>query len=57
MNLTEAVRSLRRRESFFRVTAVQYSNSIVWCGTEHTKGPGDATFEYTDGGHDHQEMS
>jgi hypothetical protein len=34
-----------------------YSNveRIVW--REHPKGPGIATFEYTDGGHDHRQMS
>lgn len=34
-----------------------YSNveRIVW--REHAKGPGVATFEYSDGDHDHQEMS
>jgi hypothetical protein len=29
--------------------------SVVW--REHQKGPGVATFEYRDGGHDHREMS
>jgi len=28
---------------------------LVW--REHQKGPGVATFDYVDGGHDHQEMS
>jgi hypothetical protein len=28
---------------------------IVW--REHAKGPGVATFEYADAGHDHREMS
>jgi hypothetical protein len=28
---------------------------IVW--RDHPKGPGVATFEYVDGGHDHREMS
>ena len=34
-----------------------YTNvtSIVW--REHVNGPGVATFEYADGGHDHQQMS
>jgi hypothetical protein len=34
-----------------------YSNvkGIVW--RDHLKGPGVATFEYLDGGHDHREMS
>ena len=29
--------------------------SIVW--REHAKGPGVATFQYDDGGHDHQQLS
>jgi hypothetical protein len=39
------------------VTATSYSNivRIVW--REHDKSRGVATFEYTDGGHDHREMS
>jgi len=39
------------------MTATLYSNivRIVW--REHVKGPGVATFEYSDGGHDHREMS
>jgi len=28
---------------------------MVW--RRHAKGPGVATFEYADGGHDHQQMS
>jgi hypothetical protein len=28
---------------------------LVW--REHAKGPGVATFEYEDGGHDHRQMS
>jgi hypothetical protein len=30
-------------------------NRIMW--RQHAKGPGVATFEYVDGGHDHREMS
>jgi hypothetical protein len=30
-------------------------NRIVW--RKHAKGPGVATFEYIDGGHDHRKMS
>ncbi len=39
------------------MTATLYTNinRIVW--REHAKGPGVATFDYTDGGHDHREMS
>jgi len=39
------------------MTATQYSNivRIVW--REHATSPGVATFEYTDGGHDHREVS
>ncbi len=39
------------------VTATLYTNinRIVW--RQHAKGPGVATFDYTDGGHDHREMS
>ena len=39
------------------MTITHYANvqRIVW--REHAKGPGVATFEYTDGGHDHRKMS
>jgi hypothetical protein len=39
------------------VTPTHYANiqRIVW--RDHAKGPGVATFEYFDGGHDHREMS
>ncbi len=39
------------------MTESVYTNvrRIVW--REHAKGPGVATFEYVDGGHDHREMS
>ena len=30
-------------------------NRLVW--REHLQGPGIATFDYDDGGHDHQQMS
>ena len=34
-----------------------YTNLKRLTWRAHAKGPGIATFEYVDGGHDHQEMS
>ena len=39
------------------MTATHYANVQRIVLREHAKGPGVATFEYTDGGHDHRDMS
>jgi hypothetical protein len=39
------------------VTASLYSNLLRLVWRDHASGPGVATFEYSDGGHDHREMS
>jgi len=36
-------------------TTYSHVERLIW--RDHRKGPGVATFEYDDGGHDHQKMS